>query len=256
LDLRDEGMVRRAFARIVENVQKLRPDARIDGVTVQRMAQDKKAIELIIGIKKDNVFGTVIMAGMGGTGAELFQDRSLGFPPLNERLVLRMLQSLKIWPLLNGYRGSQPVNMEKLIGVLIRLSYLAADYPEIVELDINPLLVSPESVLALDARIVIDPALVGKELKPFSHLALHPYPENYVRKSVLPGGQEITLRPIKPEDEPLWLAFLASCSKESIYLFHSQARYAPRCWTGLPRERLASPISFQLGIHSMWISVI
>lgn len=223
LDLRDEEMVRSAYHRILQNAARLRPDARIDGVTVQRMVQDKNAIEMIIGIKKDSVFGTVIMVGMGGTGAELFADRALGFPPLNERLARRMLESLKIWPLLNGYRGSPPVNVDQLIEVLIRLSYLAADYPEIVELDVNPLLVSPENVCALDARIVIDPDLVGKAHKPFAHLALHPYPEKFVKTVDLPGGSEILLRPIKPEDEPLWLAFLASCSKESIY---SRFRYA------------------------------
>ncbi len=223
LDLRNDGMVRNAFARIVENAASLRPDARVEGVTVQRMAQDKKALEMIIGIKKDSVFGTVIMAGMGGTVAELFDDHSLGFPPLNEQLARRMLQSLKIWPLLNGYRGGPQMDVDKLIEVLIRMSYLAADYPEISELDINPLLVSPDMVMALDARIVIDSALVGKELKPYSHLALHPYPEKYIRQAYLPDGSEILLRPIKPEDEPLWLAFLASCSKESIY---SRFRYA------------------------------
>ncbi len=223
LDLRNDEMVKNAFARILENASKLRPDARVNGVTVQRMAQDKKALEMIIGIKKDNVFGTVIMAGMGGTGAELFGDRSLGFPPLNERLARRMLQSLKIYPLLTGYRGGTPLNVDKLIEVLIRMSYLAADYPEIIELDINPLLVSPDMVMALDARIVIDPALVGKELKPYSHLSLHPYPEKYMRNATLPNGKEILLRPIKPEDEPMWLEFLSNCSKESIY---SRFRYA------------------------------
>lgn len=223
LDLRDEEMVRSAYRRILENAERLRPDARLEGVTVQRMVVDRNAIEMIIGIKKDKVFGTVVMAGMGGTGAELFADRSLGFPPLNERLARRMLESLKMWPLLNGYRGSPPFNVDQLIEVLIRLSYLAADYPEIVELDVNPLLVSPEKVTALDARIVIDPKQVGKKAKPYSHLALHPYPEKYVKKAVLPDGVEILLRPIKPEDEPLWLAFLSSCSKESIY---SRFRYA------------------------------
>ena len=223
LDLRDKNMVTNAFNRIMENARRLRPDAQVQGVTVQTMVEDKRATEMIVGIKKDAVFGTVIMAGMGGTGAELFGDRSLGFPPLNERLVRRMLQSLKIWPLLKGYRGNPPMNLEKLTEVLIRLSYLAADYPEIAELDINPLLVSPDKVTALDARIVIDPLLVGKVSKPFAHLALQPYPEKYVKPATLADGAPILLRPIKPEDEPLWLEFLASCSKESIY---SRFRYA------------------------------
>jgi acetyltransferase len=136
-----------------------------------------------------------------------------------------MLESLKMWPLLNGYRGRPPANVPKLIEALIRLSYLAADYPEIAELDINPLCVTSDNVIALDARIVIDPELVGKEIEPYSHLALRPYPEKLVKEIRLKDGTPLTLRPIKPEDEPLWMELLASCSKESIYsrfryLFH------------------------------------
>lgn len=222
LNLGTEKMVRAAYERIMESARLKRPDARIEGVSVQRMAFTKDAVELILGIKKDKVFGTVLMVGMGGITAELFGDKALGFPPLNERLARQMLESLKIYPLLSGYRGSQPKNIEKLIQVLIRLSYLAADYPEINELDINPLLVTPDDVIALDARIVIgekDPSLLkGK----YDHLSLHPYPEEFVRKERLQDGSEILFRPIKPEDEPLWLEMIGQCSKESLY---SRFRY-------------------------------
>jgi acetyltransferase len=218
LSLDNASTVRESFERIIGSVSQKRPDARIDGVTIQRMITKGDSTELIIGIKKDAVFGTVIMAGMGGIGAELFSDKALGFPPLNERLARRMLESLKIWPLLRGYRGRPAVNIEKLIEALIRLSYLAADYPEISELDINPLYVSPRDIVALDARIVIDQNIIGKSTEPYSHLALRPYPEKYVKKATLKEGTEVILRPIKPEDEPLWMDLLASCSKESIYL--------------------------------------
>jgi acetyltransferase len=127
-----------------------------------------------------------------------------------------------MWPLLTGYRGRKPVNVEALVQVLIRLSYLAADYPEITELDINPLLCTPAEVVALDARIVVDRSLVGVEAEPYAHLALRPYPEKYVKRIVLKDGTAVTLRPIRPEDEPLWLAMLGSCSKETIY---SRFRY-------------------------------
>ena len=100
---------------------------------------------------------------------------------------------------------------------MIRLSYLAADYPEITELDINPLLVTPDDVIALDARIVVDSTVARREEDPYTHLALHPYPEKYVKSTVLQDGTAVLLRPIKPEDEPLWLAMLGSCSKESLY---------------------------------------
>jgi acetyltransferase len=186
------------------------------------MVSSEAGIEMILGIKKDPTFGTVIMTGMGGTEAELFGDRALGFPPLNERLARRMLEQLKVWPLLQGYRGRPPANVGKLIEVLIRLSYLAADFHEIGELDINPLLVTPEGAIALDARIVVDRGALGKPQKPYAHLALRPYPEEFVREVRMRDGTKVTLRPIKPEDEPLWLALLGSCSKESIY---SRFRY-------------------------------
>lgn len=147
---------------------------------------------------------------------------SLGFPPLNERLARRMLEDLKIWPLLKGYRGKQGADLDKLIQVMIRLSYLAADYPEITELDINPILASCEGVCALDARVVVDFSSELKDAGKYSHLALRPYPEEFVTDKVAVDGRKIILRPIKPEDEPMWLELLGSCSKESIY---SRFRY-------------------------------
>lgn len=222
LDLESAEMVAAAFHNVLRSAAAQRPEARLEGATLQRMARAKDAVEMILGIKRDAVFGTVIMAGMGGVGAELLADRSLGFPPLNERLARRMLESLRLWPLFIGYRGRRPIHVEKLVEVLIRLSYLAADYPEVVELDINPLLATPDEVLALDARVVVDRSLVGRDLEPYAHLALRPYPERLVRPIRLKDGTAVTLRPIKPEDEPLWLAMLGSCTRESLY---SRFRY-------------------------------
>jgi len=218
LNVEDEEMARGAFSRIIASAAAKRPDAKISGITVQPYVDGRDGVELILGIKKDPVFGTIMMVGMGGVGVELFGDRALGLPPLNERLARRMLESLKVWPLLNGYRGRPQVSVEKLIETLIKLSYLAADYPEIAELDINPLLVTPRDVTALDARVALDRKEIGANRKQYSHLALRPYPEEYVSKATLKDGTELTLRPIKPEDEPLWLELLRSCSKESLYL--------------------------------------
>ena len=222
LNLGNEKLLKAAFERIMDSVRLKRPDAKVEGITVQKMVAEKDAVELILGIKKDSVFGTILMVGMGGITAELFQDKALGFPPLNERLAMQMLESLKIYPLLKGYRGSPAKNIDRLIQILIRLSYIAADYPEITELDINPLLVTTGDVLALDARILIDTLIAGTEQIPFAHLALHPYPEKYVRKVTLRNGKEVLLRPIKPEDEPLWLEMIGNCSRESLY---SRFRY-------------------------------
>lgn len=216
LDLENAGMVRGAFGRMMASVAAKKPAARIEGVTVQKMVSAKDAVEMILGIKRDPTFGTVIMAGAGGTTAELFADRALGFPPLNERLARLMLESLKIRPLLEGYRGRPAANVAKLIEVLIRLSYLAADFPEIRELDINPLLVTARDTMALDARVIAG-GEAGTPAHPYAHLALRPYPEKFVRKVGFKDGAEVTLRPIKPEDEPLWMDLLAGCSRETIY---------------------------------------
>jgi acetyltransferase len=159
---------------------------------------------------------------MGGTEAELFMDRRLEFPPINERLAHQMIESLKIYPLLKGYRGRAPKNITKLIEVMIRLSYLAADYPEIEELEVNPIIVTSDDVTALDAHVVIDEEALKNPLPSYSHLLLRPYPERLMKKVKLVDGTETLLRPIKPEDEPLWLEMLGSCSKESIY---SRFRY-------------------------------
>jgi len=223
LDLEDAGQVAAAFRRVIKAAAAARPDARLDGVAVQPMIRANDAVEMILGAKKDPTFGTVMMAGMGGTTAELFGDRALGFPPLNERLARRMLESLKIWPLLRGYRGRPAKAVDKLIETMIRLSYLVADHPEIRELDINPLLVTPASAVALDARIALDRTAAPDAAGAFAHLALRPYPEHYVKAAVLEDGSTVLLRPIKPEDEALWLELLAGCSRESIY---SRFRYA------------------------------
>jgi len=217
LNIKNEEMVRATFRNMVKTAKEKMPHARIDGVTVQIMVDTRDAIELIIGIKKDPIFGTVMLVGMGGTTAELFKDKRLEFPPLNERLAKQMLESLQIYPLLKGWRGDTPKNIDKLVEVLIRMSYLAADYPEIKELDINPLIVNSKDVIALDARIVVDEEVMRKPVKDYSHLILRPYPESLIKPAQLGDGTDILLRPIKPEDEPLWLELLASCSKEAIY---------------------------------------
>ncbi len=202
LNVGSEKDVKISYRTIIRNVEDYKPDAKIEGVTVQTMVNSKNGVEMILGIKKDPIFGTVIMAGMGGVGAELYEDKSLGFPPLNERLARLMLEDLKIYPLLKGYRGAKPKNVDKLIETMIRLSYLAADYPEIEELDINPILVSEKEVIALDAHVIIDQKLIENPVPKYSHLVLHPYPEKYVTSNRLNDGTHVILRPIKPEDEP------------------------------------------------------
>ena len=138
LNLPNEEAVRDTYTKMTERAKQKRPDAEIQGVTVQKMVTYPNSFELILGTKKDPVFGPVIMVGMGGVAAEVFKDRALGMPPLNETLTRRMLESLKSWPLLRGYRGKPGANIDRLIEIIMRFSYLVADYPEIKELDINP----------------------------------------------------------------------------------------------------------------------
>lgn len=222
LDLANEAQVTAAFTRLVERAREARPDARIDGVTVQRMVTAPDGHEWIVGAKRDPAFGAVLLVGAGGVSAELFRDSAIELPPLTERLGRRMLQSLRSWPLLSGFRGRPAANIDRLIEVLMRLSYLVADYPEIAELDVNPLLVTPDGATALDARIVLDRAAILRPVRPYSHLAIRPYPEEFMRRVKLRDGTEVLLRPIKPEDEPLWHELLAGCSPETI---RSRFRY-------------------------------
>ncbi len=217
LNIENADMVRATFRNMLKTVAERRPDAKIDGVTIQKMVNTKGGIELIVGTKKDPVFGTVMLVGMGGTTAELFKDKRLEFPPLNEQLARQMIESLQIYPLLKGWRGDAPKNIDKLIEVLIRMSYLAADYPEIEELDINPLIVTETDVTALDARIVVDEKIMKEPVKEYSHLVLRPYPESLIKEFTVKDDAKVLLRPIKPEDEPMWRNLLASCSKEAIY---------------------------------------
>jgi acetyltransferase len=215
LNLPDAAAVRMAFARVTERARQMRPDAEMAGVTVQSMMTYPNGYELILGTTKDPVFGPVIMVGLGGVAAEVFQDRAFGLPPLNETLARRMLKSLRSWPLLAGYRGKPGANIDRLIEIIMRFSCLVADCPEIKELDINPLLVTPEDAVALDARLVVDPAPPPAGARSYSHLAIRPYPEEYVTQRTLKDGSRITLRPIKPEDEPQWHELLANCSEQS-----------------------------------------
>ncbi len=217
LDLTNEIDVRTAFDRMLASVKSKRPDAVVEGVTLQPMITAARGVELLVGAKQDPVFGSVILVGAGGVTAELLQDRALELPPLNERLARRMLESLRCWPLLQGYRGRPGVDVERLIEALIRFSYLVADWPELTEIDVNPLLVTADRLIALDARMRWQPSSAPVGSPRYPHLAIRPYPEELVETVNLPGlSQPVRMRPIRPEDEPLWLNLLANCSPESL----------------------------------------
>jgi len=216
LDLRDEHAVRSAFDQIQEVIRSRGLDSRVNVVTLQRMVEAGDSLEMILGATRDPNFGPVIMVGLGGIATGIYRDHAIGLPPLNERLVRHMLESLGCWPMLEGYRGQAPVAIDKLIEVIIRFSCIIADYPEIREFDINPLRVSAEGVIVLDAVAVIDSDVRQHPDDPYAHLAIRPYPDQFIRRRELRDGTGVILRPIRAEDEPLWHDLIARSSPESI----------------------------------------
>jgi acetyltransferase len=227
LDLQRPDEVRAAYKRMRSSAGGTLSEDDFKGVTVQKMMHFSDSLELILGAKKDATFGPVIMIGIGGIATGVVQDRALGLPPLNERLVRTMLESLRFWPVLEGYRGQPAIDLDQLIEVIIRFSLLVTDYPEIREFDINPLLATPERVLALGAAMILDDTVDTSRLRPYSHLAIRPYPEEYVRSGSLRDGTSVTFRSIRPEDEPLWHELIETSSPESIrFRFRSLFRQA------------------------------
>jgi acetyltransferase len=227
LNVHDEAEVREAFETLIQRATAYNPDAQIIGVTVQPMMQ-KKGYEVIIGGKTDPIFGPVVLFGMGGVGVELFKDFSMGLPPLNTTLIRRMLEETKIYRILKGYRGAAPVDLKRLEETLLLFSQLLVDFPQIKEIDINPLLINEREACILDARIVIDKETVCKKFEPHEHLVITPYPKKYEKLWALRNGTEVLLRPIKPEDEPMWLEMFQSFSEESIrYRFFQMLKDTP-----------------------------
>ncbi|MEM3614791.1 MAG: GNAT family N-acetyltransferase [Nitrososphaerales archaeon] len=215
LNLNSEAEVREAFERIIKNAKAYNPSAEILGVSVQPMIK-KRGYEVIIGAKKDPIFGPVILFGMGGVSVELFKDYAIGIPPLNQTLARRLMEETKVYQLLRGYRNMPPANLKLLEEILIRFSQLIVDFPQIREVDINPLIIDEKEAFVLDARIAIDKDLVFKKVEPHQHLIISPYPKKYETLWKLRDGRTVILRPIKPEDEPLWLEMFQSFSEESI----------------------------------------
>lgn len=212
LDIQDPNQLTEAFNRMMDQVRLARSDARIIGVTLQRMVR-KSSCEMMMGVKKDPNFGPVLLFGMGGVMTEIMNDRSLALPPLNRLLARRLIEGTRICRVLKGFRGQKPVNMDLLEEILIRLSYLASDFSEIEELDINPLLVDESRVLAVDARIMLKSQTVHAPL----HLVISPYPNQYEERTQIKNGDSVFIRPIRPEDAPLLVDFFERLSPKTIY---------------------------------------
>jgi acetyltransferase len=215
LNLRTAAEVRRAYRAIKAAVQERVGAKHFLGVTVQPMIISD-GYELILGSSLDSQFGSVLLFGSGGQLVEVFEDRALALPPLTTTLARRMIERTHIYKALTGVRGRKPVDLAALEELLVRFSQLVAEQRWITEIDINPLLASADRLIALDARVVLHGADVAESTLP--RLAIRPYPTQYVAAWTLNDGTPITIRPIRPEDEPLMVAFHQTLSKESIYL--------------------------------------
>ena len=236
LNLADDAAVRAAWKAMAGLTG-------FDGATVQPMVK-LDGYELILGSSVDPQFGPVMLFGSGGKLVEVYRDRALGLPPLNSTLALRMMERTRIFRALLGVRGRGPVDLRALEGLLVRFSRLVVEQRWIREIDINPLLVSETSQVALDARVLIYPASTPATALP--RVAIRPYPSRYAQAAVLKDGTPVTVRPIRPEDEPLVARFHSTLSDQSVYFryFHyinlnqrvSHERLTRICFNDYDRE--------------------
>ena len=213
INITDAAEVMVAFRSIVAAAKSARPNARIRGVTVESMARLTGARELVVGASHDEVFGPTILFGAGGTMVEVLQDSAVALPPLNSVLANRLVDRTKVSKLLAAFRDREAVDREAVIDVLMRISDMVCELPQVVELDINPLFAGPEGVLAVDARVKVarPPARDGR----YDHVAIHPYPRHLIVEDHLTDGTPLVIRPIRPEDAESEQNFVRDLSDEA-----------------------------------------
>lgn len=210
LNVRTAADVVQTFHDITKRAADARPDATIKGVAIETMAHVEDARELVIGVTRDPIFGPAIMFGAGGTMVEILRDNAVSLPPLNEVLANRLINRTRVARLLEAFRDRPAVNREAVIDVLLRVSDMVCELPQITEMDINPVFAGPGGVLAVDARIGIarPPAKDG----PYDHVAIHPYPRHLVSREHLSDGTPLIIRPIRPEDAQSEVEFVRRLS--------------------------------------------
>jgi acetyltransferase len=223
LDLVGAAAVKSAAGDMLERVRRQRPESRVDGVTVEPMVRRRHAHELILGMMEDAQFGPVILFGAGGVATELLADRALALPPLNLALARELMERTRVFKLLRGFRDRPPAALDEIARALVRISQMAIDLPELVELDINPLLADGDGVLALDARIRVRPAPAAGAAR----LAIRPYPRE-LEETVQLAGRQFVLRPVRPEDEPRFREAFTRLSPQTVRLrFFAAMRELP-----------------------------
>lgn len=212
---------RDTYVEMMERVARLAPEARINGVTVQKMVRARRGREIYVGMVTDQPFGPVIVFGAGGTMIELLNDRAMELPPLNQFLAHRLIERSRVAETLGEWRGAHAVNMEALEDVLLRVSEMVCELPELREMDINPIIVDESGAISVDARIVVGSttqavaAHVSNAVNGYQHLAIMPYPARYRREWPLPGGGTYIVRPVHPNDAQMLQALVQGLSPES-----------------------------------------
>ena len=219
LNIMNAASARDNFNDMVERVKRLQPEARINGVTVQKMAHARRGREIYVGLVTDDPFGPVIVFGAGGTMIELLNDRAMELPPLNQFLARRMIERSRVSETLGAWRGANPVNMDALEQVLLRVSEMVCELPHLREMDINPIIVDESGAVAVDARIVLDitPQASNGRISNYNHLSILPYPARYEKVLPMRGGGEYTIRPIHPDDAEMLRRLVRELSPESRY---------------------------------------
>jgi acetyltransferase len=207
--------VRDTYLEMIAAVTKLQPNARINGVTVQKMSNQKRGREVCVGLITDEPFGPVIAFGAGGTMIELINDRTMELPPLNQFLAGRLIERSRVAETLGVWRGAPAVDVEGLEQILMRVSEMVCELPQLREMDINPIIVDETGAVAVDARIVVENA--APSARHYNHLAILPYPSQYEQLCPLAGGGEYIVRPVHPDDAEMLQAFVRSLSPESRY---------------------------------------
>ena len=215
LNVMNAASVRAAFNDIISEVKKNRPEAHLDGISIQPMAIRPNGRELMVGVISDPVFGPVISFGAGGTMVEVLGDRAVALPPLNNFLVNELIAGTRVSRLLRAFRHLPPVRMEALESLLLRISEMVCELPWLKEMDINPLILDEHGAVAVDARVVVDYAPVSADR--YAHMAIYPYPAHLVTHWQLPDGTGITIRPIRPEDAEIEQEFVRNMSDEAKY---------------------------------------
>ncbi|HQY77539.1 MAG TPA: bifunctional acetate--CoA ligase family protein/GNAT family N-acetyltransferase [Rhodoferax sp.] len=219
LNIMNATGVRDTYNDMVQTVARLQPQARINGVTVQTMARTRRGREIYIGLVTDDPFGPVIAFGAGGTMIELINDRAMELPPLNQFLANRLINRSRVAETLGEWRGNSPANVDALEQILLRVSEMVCELPQLREMDINPIIIDENGAVAVDARIVIDHAArgVSNRTDNYNHLSILPYPAHYEQVWPLPGGGEYTVRPIQPDDAQMLQDLMHHLSPESRY---------------------------------------